>query len=95
MDFFSGVQAAHRKAGEPFGRPLTHLAAFRLKKAGQVLAGWTVDQDELLAKMRARVDLCRNLAASTTDPRAARVLNDIADEGEADMTVRRSSGSIA
>lgn len=44
-----------------------------------------MEEDELISKMRSRVQLCRNLAASTTDPRTAKALHDIADEGEADI----------
>lgn len=44
-----------------------------------------MDEDELIAKMRARVELCRNLAASTTDLRTSKALQDIADEGEQDI----------
>lgn len=42
-------------------------------------------QDELIAKMRGRVEQCRRLARSTTDERTASVLNQMADEGEADI----------
>ena len=42
-------------------------------------------RDEIIEKMRNRVKLCRGLANSTTDPRAAEVLRQIADEGEADI----------
>jgi hypothetical protein len=41
--------------------------------------------DSVVANMRARVDMCRRLAASTTDVQAARILRDMADEGEADI----------
>lgn len=44
-----------------------------------------MDFDELIAKMRMRVELCRNLAASTTDLATAKALRDIAEEGEADI----------
>jgi hypothetical protein len=40
---------------------------------------------ELAAKMRGRIDQCRRLAKSTTDPRAAEILRQMADEGEADL----------
>ena len=40
---------------------------------------------ELIAKMRGRIDQCRRLAKSTTDPRAAEILRQMADEGEADL----------
>ncbi len=44
-----------------------------------------MERDELIQKMRGRVDQCRRLARSTTDQRTADVLNQMADEGEADI----------
>ena len=44
-----------------------------------------MERDELIKKMRARVEQCRRLARSTTDDRTAEVLRQIADEGEADI----------
>lgn len=44
-----------------------------------------MERHELIAKMRARVALCRNLAASTSDPKTAEALRKIADEGERDI----------
>jgi hypothetical protein len=41
--------------------------------------------DTVIAKMRARVAQCRTLANSITDPMAAKVLRQMADEGEADI----------
>jgi hypothetical protein len=41
--------------------------------------------DEILRKMRARVEMCRRLAKTITDPRAAKILRQMADEGEADI----------
>jgi hypothetical protein len=41
--------------------------------------------DELLQKMRGRVEQCRRLARSTTDDRARTILNQMADEGEDDI----------
>ena len=41
--------------------------------------------DAILAKMRARVTQCRRLADSITDPKAASILRQMADEGEADI----------
>jgi hypothetical protein len=43
-----------------------------------------MDQD-VIGKMRARVDQCRFLAKHTTDERTAIVLLQMADEGEADV----------
>ena len=40
---------------------------------------------QTLANMRSRVAMCRRLAESTTDPRTAKVLRQMADEGEADI----------
>jgi hypothetical protein len=44
-----------------------------------------MDRDELIAKMRSRVAMCRRLADSTTDERTATILRAMADEGEADI----------
>lgn len=44
-----------------------------------------MEREELIAKMRARVMLCRNLAASTSDPKTADALRKIAEEGERDI----------
>ena len=44
-----------------------------------------VEQGELITKMRGRVEQCRRLARSTTDTRTAEILNQMADEGEADI----------
>ena len=44
-----------------------------------------MQQRELIEKMRGRVAQCRRLAQSTTDPRTAKILNGMADEGEADI----------
>lgn len=45
-----------------------------------------MERNELVAKMRRRVDQCRRLARDTTDKRTADILNQMADEGEADIT---------
>lgn len=47
--------------------------------------GASMDRNELINKMRSRVDMCRRLARSTTDRQAAEALRQIADEGEADI----------
>jgi hypothetical protein len=44
-----------------------------------------MEQAELIKKMRVRVEQCRRLARGTTDPQTAQILNDMADEGEADI----------
>ena len=44
-----------------------------------------METPELLAKMRGRVEQCRRLAKATTDTRAAAILRQMADEGEADI----------
>jgi hypothetical protein len=44
-----------------------------------------VDRDELIAKMKSRVAMCRRLADSTTDERTATILRAMADEGDADI----------
>ena len=41
---------------------------------------------DMVAKMRARIDQCRRLAGTITDPRAAKILRQMAAEGEADLT---------
>jgi hypothetical protein len=41
--------------------------------------------EELIAKMRGRVEQCRRLAAATTDQRTATTLRGMAEEGEADI----------
>jgi hypothetical protein len=42
--------------------------------------------EDVVANIRARVERCRRLAASTTDRQVATVLLQMADEGEADLT---------
>ena len=44
-----------------------------------------MEQDELVKKMQGRVDQCRRLAKWSTDPHIAEILNQMADEGEADI----------
>jgi hypothetical protein len=44
-----------------------------------------MEQAELIEKMKSRVEKCRRLADSTTDPRTAATLRGMADEGEADI----------
>lgn len=44
-----------------------------------------VERDELISKMMSRVERCRRLAQSTTDGQTATVLDQMADEGEADI----------
>jgi hypothetical protein len=44
-----------------------------------------VERGELIKKIRGRVEMCRRLAGSTTDRRAADILRQMADEGEADI----------
>jgi hypothetical protein len=44
-----------------------------------------MERDKLITKMRGRVDMCRRLAASTTDPKTASILRQMADDGERDM----------
>ena len=41
--------------------------------------------DEVITKMRARVEQCRRLARTTNDVHVAQVLRQMADEGEADI----------
>lgn len=44
-----------------------------------------MENAELIAKMRGRIDQCRRLAKSTTDQRTAQVLLQMAEEGERDV----------
>lgn len=49
------------------------------------LAYSTVMSEEVIAKMRARVEQCRRLARTTNDARTAEILRQMADEVEADI----------
>ena len=44
-----------------------------------------MDRNELVAKMRARVAMCRRLAKGSTDQRTIVSLLSMAEEGEADI----------
>jgi hypothetical protein len=44
-----------------------------------------MQQKELIAKIREKVEQCRRLAKATTDPRTAFTLRGMAEEGEADI----------
>lgn len=44
-----------------------------------------MERAELIRKMRGRVDMCRRLAKATTDQAAAKILSEMAEEGEADI----------
>lgn len=44
-----------------------------------------MDRDELILKMRARVEQCRRLANALTSPIARKALLEMADDGEADI----------
>lgn len=44
-----------------------------------------MERDELIAKMRSRVAMCRRLADGTTDEKVAKTLRAMAEEGEADI----------
>lgn len=44
-----------------------------------------MQRDELIKKIRGRMEMCRRLAASITDDRTAETLRLMADEGEADI----------
>jgi len=41
--------------------------------------------EEIIAKMRARVEQCRRLARWINDPKAAAILHSMADEGDEDI----------
>lgn len=47
--------------------------------------------DDVLKRMKARVAQCRRLAEATTDQRAAKILRQMADEGEADIKKMQSA----
>ena len=44
-----------------------------------------MDQTELIARMRGRIDMCRRLAKTTTDQRIADILMHMADDSEQDI----------
>ena len=44
-----------------------------------------MDREQLIAKMRGRIEMCRRLAQSTTDKRTADTLRQTAAEGERDL----------
>jgi len=52
-----------------------------------------MERDELIAKMRGRVAQCRRLAHSTTDERTAKVLREMADQGDADIKQLLAEGT--
>ena len=49
------------------------------------LVVWLMDDEELLAKMRARVEQCRRLADMTHNREMRETLLQIANDGEADI----------
>ena len=49
--------------------------------------------DQALANMRARVAQCRRLADTITDARAAAILRQMANEGEADIARMEAESS--
>ena len=44
-----------------------------------------MDRDELIKKMRGRIDMCLRLAKQINDPQAAQALREMAEEGERDL----------
>lgn len=44
-----------------------------------------MSREELVRKMRGRVEQCRRLATYVTDEHTKRILDQMADEGEADL----------
>jgi hypothetical protein len=48
--------------------------------------------DDPIANMRSRVEMCRRLAQTITDQRAAAILRQMADEGEADIKRLQAEG---
>lgn len=49
-----------------------------------------MERDELIKKMQQRVDMCRRLAQSILDRQTAKTLQQMAEEGEADIRRLRS-----
>ena len=43
------------------------------------------ESDDPLKHMRERIDMCRRIAKNITDTEAARVLREMADQGEIDL----------
>lgn len=41
--------------------------------------------EQTLANIRSRIERCRRLAAGILDPSAAKILGEMADEGQADL----------
>lgn len=41
--------------------------------------------EQTIANMRSRIEMCRRLAKAQTDPQVAATLRQMADEGEADL----------
>jgi len=56
----------------------------------------SADQDPLI-HMRQRIEMCRRLSKSITDPEASRLLREMADQGEIDLQMllneRQEKGS--
>ena len=50
--------------------------------------------DQLIAKMRARVEQCRRLSQSIADEHASAALRQMADEGEADIERLLAEGGL-
>lgn len=51
--------------------------------------------DKKIANMRARIERCRRLASHIIDERTAKILRDMADEGEADLRRLESERDVA
>lgn len=49
--------------------------------------------DEFIEKMRGRIEQCRRLTRSTTDPRTWQVLSEMAAEGQADVRRLRAENT--
>ncbi len=52
-----------------------------------------MDQPELIQKIVDRIERCRRLAASTTDPQVAIALREMADQGEADLRALKAQNA--
>lgn len=44
-----------------------------------------MDREELIEKIRGRIATCRNLAAAAADPKTARGLRELAEDGQRDL----------
>jgi len=85
--------AEARKGRDPKSSPVsarqqrakTGLRKRNGRNTGNVSAFFVAVGRDTITNMKARVEHCRRLAKSMTDPRAAAILRQMAEEGEADI----------